>query len=69
MYNSMLSIYFLVTVRYNWKDVDITKYIEKPMLLFAILLFFGLGIFGIRQNLYNPDKKFLFMYVLSRRRI
>ena len=40
MYNSMLSIYFLVTVRYNWKDVDFTKYIEKPMLLFAILLFF-----------------------------
>jgi len=54
VYNSALAVYFLLVVRYQWKEVDIKK-AERLMHILAIGIWLISGITCLALNLFNPD--------------
>jgi hypothetical protein len=53
-YNCLLSMMFLFTVRYKWKDEDIHKHLETPAHVVAFVIPLFIGVSGIVSGSFKP---------------
>lgn len=55
MFNAYLSLSFMFTVRYDWREYQFSNY-EKPCYIFAVILPLSIGISGLILEAYNPSR-------------
>lgn len=54
LYSASLTLYFLLVVRYGWKEQRIRRYVEKWIHAFPIIIGWGLAFASIPLDLYKP---------------
>jgi hypothetical protein len=54
LYNACLALYYLLVVRYGWKDEYITKHVEPWMHFVAIGFALITSVAGLALDIYNP---------------
>jgi hypothetical protein len=54
MYNACLALYYLLVIRYGWKNNYIAKHVEPWMHFVAVGFALGTGVAGLALDLFNP---------------
>jgi hypothetical protein len=55
IYNACLALFYLLVVRYGWKDAYIAKRVEPWMHFAAVAFALSAGVTGLALDLYNPN--------------
>ena len=55
MSSCFISIYFMLTIRYNWKDKKVRAY-ERPAYLIAFAIPFSYCVVGLVKGFFNPNE-------------
>ena len=53
-FNACLALYYLLSIRYGWKERNIRTYVEPLCYMFAIGLGFAGGLFGLLSGVFGP---------------
>jgi hypothetical protein len=54
IYNACLALYYLLVIRYGWKDEYIAKRVEPWMHFIAVAFALSTGVAGLALDLFNP---------------